>query len=193
MIANSHENEALFRTSLKSDEMRIAFNEAAATYSPSFDAVMTVFRDRVSYVLVVRLASSPRGPRERAMTAFHFFETQRSSLRQAIATWHSVICRFTQFATKGAGLAHVYSVRIRPGGSDSSYRLARSDRPIGTNPLIFAVCTAGTPDFSSLPAIRPRKGMGRSRLRSSTTRAARRKRICRSSNSGAVQSTRSKA
>src|SRR5215470_16248159 len=67
-------------------------------------------------------------------------------------------------------LTHVYSIRIRPGGSDSSYRLARSDRPIGTNPLIFAVCSAGTPDFSSLLAIRPRKGMGRSRLRSSTTR-----------------------
>src|SRR5579883_2169035 len=44
---------------------------------------------------------------------------------------------------------HVYSVRIRPGGSESSYRPARSDRPIGTNPLIFAVCGAGTPDFSS--------------------------------------------
>jgi hypothetical protein len=49
MITNSHENEALFRTSLKSDEKRIAFNEAAATYSPSFDAVMTVSRDRVSF------------------------------------------------------------------------------------------------------------------------------------------------
>src|SRR5712675_1284747 len=91
-------------------------------------------------------------------------------------------------AAIGAGLAHVYSIRIRPGGSDSSYRLARSDRPIGTNPLIFAVCIAGTPDFSSLLAIKPRKGMGRSRLRSSTTRAARRNRICRSSNSGVVQS-----
>src|SRR6478672_7172154 len=86
------------------------------------------------------------------------------------------------------GLAHVYSIRIRPGGSDSAYRLARSDRPIGTNPLIFAVCSAGTPDFSSLLAIMPRKGVGRSRLRSSTTRAARRNRTCRSSNSGVVQS-----
>src|SRR5271165_3550644 len=60
-------------------------------------------------------------------------------------------------AASGAGLAHVYSIKIRPGGSESSYRLARSDRPIGTNPLIFAVCSAGTPDFSSLLAIRPRK------------------------------------
>ena len=80
-----------------------------------------------------------------------------------------------RMAASGAGLAHVYSIRIRPGGSKSSYRLARSDRPIGTNPLIFAVCSAGTPDFSSLLAIKPRKGMGKSKLRSSTTRAARRK------------------
>jgi hypothetical protein len=29
--------------------MKIAFNQAAATYSPSFDAVMTVSRDRVSF------------------------------------------------------------------------------------------------------------------------------------------------
>ena len=70
----------------------------------------------------------------------------------------------------------VYSIRIRPGGSDLSYRLARSDRPIGTNPFDFCgLERGGTPYFSSLLAIRPRKGVGRSRLRSSTTRAARRK------------------
>jgi hypothetical protein len=33
--------------------------------------------------------------------------------------------------------------RVRPGGRDSSYRLARSDRPTGMNPLIAAVRCGG--------------------------------------------------
>ena len=71
--------------------------------------------------------------------------------------------------------------------------LATSDRPIGINPLIFAVCSGSTPDFSNLLAIRVRSGLGTSSLRSSTTRAARRNRFCRSSSSGLVQSKSWKA
>jgi hypothetical protein len=44
--------------------------------------------------------------------------------------------------------------------------LARSDRRTGTNPLIFVVCSGSTPDFSNLPAIRVRSGLGTSSLRS---------------------------
>jgi hypothetical protein len=70
--------------------------------------------------------------------------------------------------------------RIRPGGRDSSYRLARSDRPTGMNPLIAAVRCGGTPVFSILRAISSCTGMDRSRLLSPMTRAARRNRVCSS-------------
>ena len=42
---------------------------------------------------------------------------------------------------------------IRPGGKESSYRLARSDCSIAIKPLIRAVRRAGTPALSSLLAI----------------------------------------
>jgi hypothetical protein len=43
--------------------------------------------------------------------------------------------------------------------------LVTSDRPMGMNPLIFAVCKGSTPDFSNLLAIRVRNGLGTSSLR----------------------------
>ena len=42
--------------------------------------------------------------------------------------------------------------------------LVTSDRPMGMNPLIFAVCKGSTPDFSNLLAIRVRNGLGTSSL-----------------------------
>ena len=78
--------------------------------------------------------------------------------------------------------------RIRPGGRDSSYRLARSSLPTGTNPLIAAVRCGGTPVLSILRAISSRSDMDRSRVLSPTTRAARRNKVCSSTNSGSAQS-----
>jgi hypothetical protein len=82
---------------------------------------------------------------------------------------------------------------IRPGGRDSSHRLARSNLPTGTNPLIAAVRCGGTPVFSILRAISSRSGMDKSRLLSPMTRPARRNRVCSSTSSGSAQSKPRKA
>jgi hypothetical protein len=74
-------------------------------------------------------------------------ETRLDALKivrpETVIRWHRAGFRaYWRWKSRPRGGRPKTPLEIR----DSSYRLARSDRPIGTNPLIFAVCSAGTPE-----------------------------------------------